>query len=308
VAAGASAGCSPPTPVSPGETRETLDSGGETYTVFRHVPPAYDGTTPLPSVIDFHGYAEGAAIHSRMSMLGALGDTQGFVTITPQGQGAIPMWDTALDGGDMKFVGALLDRVESTLCIDTNRVFAAGLSNGAFMTSAVACVYADRIAAVAPVAGISEFQGCDPARPVPVVTFHGTADRFVSYGGGLGESAMDLPAPDGSGRTFRDLNATERKRLPHSRAVPVIVAAWARRNDCARPPTRTKLGTDVTRVRYRCPRNATVELYRVEGGGHAWPGSQFSKTIASVVGATTSTVSASDVMWSFFRRHPLRGA
>ena len=55
----------------------------------------------------------------------------------------------------MKFVGDLLDDVERTVCVDQSRVFATGLSNGAFMASAIACEYSDRVAAVAPVAGIS---------------------------------------------------------------------------------------------------------------------------------------------------------
>jgi polyhydroxybutyrate depolymerase len=305
----ASAGCGATPAVAAGETEESVDSDGTTYTYIRHVPPAYDGTTPLPVVVDFHGYAEGASIHTRQTMLGAKGDAEGFVTISPQGQGAIPRWDTDLDGPDIAFVGQLLDEIESTLCVDTNRIFATGLSNGAFMTSAVACAYADRIAAVAPVAGIRDIKGCDPARPVPVVAFHGTADTFVTFDGGLGSSALDLPAPDGSGRTLGDL-AAENPDAPElkSASIPSIVRSWAKRNDCAKRPTRVQIGADVTRVRYRCPERATVELYRVEGGGHSWPGSAFSKSIAAVVGATTDTIVASDVIWTFFERHPLTKA
>src|SRR2546421_202992 len=81
-------------------------------------------------------------------------DHHGFSTITPQGRGTIPLWDTNLNGEDMAFIGALLDSLDRTLCVDDNRVYVTGLSNGAFMTSAVACAYADRVAAAAPVAGI----------------------------------------------------------------------------------------------------------------------------------------------------------
>ena len=55
-----------------------------------------------------------------------------------------------------------------------------------------------------------------PACPVPVVTLHGTADPFVDYNGGLGPSALALPAPDGSGRTVGDVADPEQDvaRLP----------------------------------------------------------------------------------------------
>lgn len=256
-------------------------------------------------VIDLHGYLEGAAIHRANSGLEPFGDEHGFITITPQGSGApIARWDTALDSADVKYVGDLLDETEKTLCLDERRIFVTGLSNGAFMTSAVACKYADRIAAAAPVAGISDIKGCSFARPVPVIAFHGTADPFVAYNGGLGPSALKLPAPDGSGKTIGQLAAGI--ALTKGPSVPQISADWAKRNGCGAKPTEEKATSDVTRVVFPCPPGAEVELDRITGGGHSWPGSAFSKTISGVVGKTTTTISANVVMWQFFEAHPLR--
>jgi len=56
---------------------------------------------------------------------------------------------------------------------------------------------------------------------------------------------------------------------------------------------------------YDCPSNGDVELYRIEGGGHAWPGSQFSAALASRIGPTTFTIDATELTWSFFIDHPL---
>jgi polyhydroxybutyrate depolymerase len=306
VKASKSTGCTSGTAVTPGETHQSIDSNGVTYTYIEHVPPASDGTTPLPLVIDFHGYSETAGIHVRTTMLGAMGDTKGFITITPQGPGPVPLWDTSLGGADVKFVGTLLDQVESTLCVDTNRVFATGYSNGAFMSSAVACAYADRVAAVAPVAGIRDIKGCRPTRPVPIVTFHGTKDPFVAFNGGYGSMVASLPNPDGSGRSLgQSTSAAATRAAAKGPSIPKITSDWAKRNDCASRPSRAKIGDDVTVVRYRCPKNATVELYRIQDGGHAWPGSQFSKSIAPIIGRTTFTISADDVIWKFFQNHPL---
>ncbi len=306
VKAAGSAGCQNGTKVSPGETMVTMLLNGATYTYFQHVPPVYDGTTPLPVIVDLHGYAETAGIHKSHTMLGAMGDAKGFITITPTGSGPVPLWDTSLAGADVKFFGHLFDQLESTLCVDTNRVFVTGLSNGAFMSSAVACAYADRVAAVAPVAGIRDIKGCHPKRPVPVVTFHGTKDRFVAFDGGYGPAVASLPNPDGSGKTVGESTAASAARAAaKGPSIPKITAAWAKRNHCAARTSRTKIGDDVTVVGYRCPKNATVELYRIEGGGHSWPGSAFSKQIAAVVGPTTFTISADDVIWKFFQNHPL---
>jgi polyhydroxybutyrate depolymerase len=301
----ASPGCELPAPVAPGEERVTTTSGGVERWYHRHVPPAHDGVQPVPVVLDLHGYLEGADLHKVHSDLGTYGDEQGFVTITPQGTGDPVRWDATVDSADMAFIGDLLDEVEATLCVDERRLFVTGLSNGAFMTSAIACAYGDRIAAAAPVAGISDIEGCEPDRAVPVVAFHGTDDGFVSFGGGLGEDAAALPAPDGSGRTVGDLD--EGRAAAEGPSIPEVTAAWAERNDCAKKVTRRSVADDVTRVRYRCPRGADVVLYRVEGGGHSWPGSEFSRQIESVTGPTTFSISANEVMWEFFERHPLPG-
>ena len=302
VSAQPSAGCRASTPVAAGEVKIDTTSGGTPRWYYRHVPTGYSATTPTPVVIDLHGYAEGATVHLQMSALGSFGDSHGFVTITPQGSGgAIPAWDTSLDGPDMTYIGDLLDEVERTVCVDEHRVYVTGLSNGAFMTSAVACRYANRIAAAAPVAGIRDIKGCKPSRPVPVIAFHGTADPYVGYDGGLGQKAADLPT--GDGHTLGQAGVVDTKTKGPS--IPEITAAWAKRNGCTTTPTDTTVAADVTLIRFPCPKGDEVELYRVTGGGHAWPGSQFSKAIESAVGPTTFSIDADDLIWKFFEAHPL---
>ena len=271
--------------------------------------PNDTGSKPVPLVVDLHGYSEGATVHRLMSGMSTLGATAGFITVTPQGQGPVPRWDTALSGSpDVAFIGAMLDQVEAQHCIDLNRVYVQGLSNGAFMTSALACVYADRFAAASPVAGIQTPKGCKPSRPVPVVAFHGTADGFVGYTGGLGKDALNLPAADGSGRKLSDAGGLP-KSATKGPSVPDTTAAWAKRNGCAAKPTKRKVSVDVTRFAYaKCRGGADVQLYRVTKGGHTWPGSEFSQSVASIVGRTTMTIDADEIIWKFFQAHPLAAA
>ena len=293
----ASAGCG--SDVAAGESKVMLTSSGVERMYIRHVPTGEDA---MPLVVDLHGYSEGAEIHTKLSALGPYGDEHGFITISPQGTGNPVRWDTGLESKDVAFIGDLLDEAERTLCVDTNRVYVTGLSNGAFMTSTLACVYADRFAAAAPVAGIRDPKGCEPSRKVPILAIHGTADTFVAYDGGLGEGALDLPAPDGSGRTLRDIGAADQ---PPGPSIPEITAAWAKRDGCKTEPIEVPLTDDVDRLTYPCPKGMQVELYRVDEGGHSWPGSPLGPAIEKVVGKTTTTISANAVLWAFFQDHPL---
>jgi polyhydroxybutyrate depolymerase len=301
VAAVPSPGCTGSTAIAAGETSAPFSAAGVDGNVIRHVPPAHDGKTPLPLVLDLHGYQSPATIEALFSALGPFGDQHGFVTITPETIAPVPRWDTGIASADMRWLTAVLDDAEATLCIDTARVFTTGLSNGAMMTSSVACAMSDRIAAVAPVAGVQLADGCTPTRPMPIITFHGTADGFVAYEGGLGKDALNLPTPDGSGKTLGDAGVT----TGGGPSVPEIVAGWAKRNGCAdTPPTTENLATDVDLLEFDCPPRAEVELVRVTGGGHTWPGSAFAKNIA-LVGETTQAISANEQMWAFFEAHPL---
>ena len=141
---------------------------------------------------------------------------------------------------------------------------------------------------------------------MPVIAFHGTADPFVTYTGGLGQKALSLPAPNGHGTLGQSGSAgTAATRAPPGSSIPDQAAKWAKRNGCATTASYKKVATGVTLISYPCPPDATVELYRITGGGHAWPGSTFTRAIASVVGFTTFAISADDLMWAFFQAHPL---
>jgi polyhydroxybutyrate depolymerase len=304
-----SSGCGSST-VGAGQEKVTVTSGGVERWYLRHVPPAHDGTTPVPVVVDLHGYSEGAEVHALVSGLGPYGDEQGFVTLTPhgQGEGPVPLWDTTPGGRDQAFLEGMLDDVETSLCVDTARVFVTGLSNGAMMVSTLACELPDRFAAAAPVAGVTEVASCDD-RPVPVVAFHGTDDGFLAYDGGFGPQVASLPQPDGQG-TLGDAADTADQpgelEEPTGPSVPEVMAGWAGRNGCDdAAPEEEAVADDVTLLSFACPPGAEAELYRVEDGGHSWPGSAFLANVEDIVGHTTMSISANEVMWAFFEQHPL---
>jgi polyhydroxybutyrate depolymerase len=162
------------------------------------------------------------------------------------------------------------------------------MSNGAMMAYRLASELSGRVAAIAAVAGTMATEDCRPQRPVPVLHFHGTLDEYVPFAGGKGPRSI-------SGA--------------HHRSVEQTIGAWVRANGCREEPTieelpdRAKDGLKVTRRTYAGGRDgAEVVLVVIEGGGHTWPGRQPG---TRVLGRTTMSVSANDLIWDFFQRHPL---
>jgi polyhydroxybutyrate depolymerase len=281
----------------------SLAADGLTGSYIEHVPPGHS-RQPLPVIVDLHGYSEPAALQTQVSDWATFGDTHGVISITPEINRPVELWNTANSSSntDLEWFGTLMSTVESHLCVDRRRLFVDGYSNGAMMTSLIACRFADQVAAVAPVAGIQAPPGCHPARAVPVIAFHGTADPFVPYQGGIGPKALELPAPDGSGGTLGQSLGPSATKGP---SVPQQTTTWAKRNGCAAHPIDHVVASDVTLITYRCPRGHEVELYRVTGGGHAWPGSASTNAMSTIVGRTTFSISADKLMWRFFMSHPL---
>jgi polyhydroxybutyrate depolymerase len=309
IAPAPSSGCQAATPASPGNSTQTFSSVGETGTYIQDVPASSSPPRPMPVVFDLHGYLEAASIEHSGTGLSTYGDSHGFVTITPQiNQSGVPRWDTGPNSTDIQWLGNLMTHLEGSLCIDQRRVYVAGLSMGAFATSAVACELSDRVAAVAPVAGLQAYPWCHPSRAVPVVAFQGTADPLVSYSGGPGPYALKLPSPTDPTKTIGQVvgsNVNLTGILPQS--IPSQVATWAKRNGCGSHPTTTSVATDVNLLTYPCPTDASVQFYIIVGGGHTWPGGAGDVYPTSIVGKMTTAISANEIMWNFFQAHPLTG-
>jgi polyhydroxybutyrate depolymerase len=299
---------STPTAADRADATVSLSSGGATRTYLRQLPTGYDASRPLPLVIDLHGFSETGAAQERTTGMGALGQRQGFITVSPNGLGSPPYWDTQEGSRDTVFIGALLDQTAASLCVDRTRVYVAGMSNGAFFAASVACRYADRIAAAAGVGGLRNPTWCHPSRPVPVLAVHGTADTFVTYTGGIGASAAALPAPDGSGRTLGQVGAGGDERFAPStfdQPIEAVVAAWATRNGCRLPLVTTAVAADVDRLAASCPAGSAAVLYKVAGGGHTWPVGTTGPPSSGFFGKRTTSINATQLIWDHFSQFSL---
>src|SRR5258706_10847605 len=180
--------------LGPGDSSRSIDVSGTTRSYLVHVPPSYTGATPVPLVVDYHGFTSTAGVQAAISGFKVLSDTAGFIVVHPQGLGNA--WNggiccsTAKD--DVAFTRALVAKKHQDAAIDARRVYATGLSNGGAVSQRLACEAADLFAAAAPMAfpiSISPPSSCVPSRPIPVLTFMGLTDTIVPYNGGSFPSA-----------------------------------------------------------------------------------------------------------------------
>jgi polyhydroxybutyrate depolymerase len=298
----ASSGCNTPAQAAVTDERDSMTVAGTTRDYLLTTPTVQN--QPEPLVLDFHGYSEGDIAESLATQFSPLAQQDDFIVAFPQGTGSPVAWNTSTNPSnpDLHFVRALLDHLEATECVDTARVYATGLSQGAFMTSMLACTMSDRFAAVAPVAGVQHPSSCRAERAVPLLAFHGTADPILHFNGGIGLKVLN--------NAVHHARGTKGPRLPPARlngpGYPANVAAWAKQNGCGKTPRDTKLSPHVIHRSYPCPKGTAVEFDIILGGGHSWPGSEFDKSIASVVGPTTSELDATKTIWTFFQRFHLK--
>lgn len=287
-------GCGPK--AAEGTTTATLDVGGRTRSYAYHLPPQHTPQKKWPLVLALHGRLGTGVGQEKLSALSSIADRDGAIVVYPDGferswndhRGVGPAADAKVD--DVGFLGALIDTFVRDYGADDKRVFVTGMSNGAMMSFRAACELSDKVAAFGAVAGLfprSGVDACKPKRALPVMIVAGTDDKLVPYNGG--EVANDRGAVLSAAQT-RDYFATK--------------------NQCGLPrEPRWEDGVeDGTRVGVQevadCRPSGEVVLVTVEGGGHTWPGGwQYLPEV--LVGKTSRDADASEMLWSFFQRHPM---
>jgi len=282
-------------PATAGVTTRHVTVGGTDREYLLSIPDRYDPARPAPLLFDFHGLGSDMEQQALYTKLDTRGGARGYVVVTPNGQGdALRHWSldpSPAANPDVAFTQAMLRTTKGTLCIDSKRVFSTGISNGAMFSTLLACALPGRLAAIAPVSGINATAVCTAGTPrVSVVAFHGTADPIVPYQGGAYFSGEPI------GRVLG---------VPDAKPVDDATAAWASFDGCGTPAAQSNVGDDVQRLVWPdCPRDGAVQLYRVVGGGHTWPGSFAVR--ADRLGATNTSIDATRVILDFFAPPPRR--
>lgn len=266
------------------QTQLTMVHNGITRNYTLYVPPSFSPGNSWPLVFVLHGFTQTAQAIMSYSGFNAIADTASFIAVYPDGVGNAWNTNSGMSGGstadDIGFIGALTDTLFAQYGIDTTRVFSCGFSAGGYMSHRLACESPRCYAAIASVAGTMStgaYAACLPSRPVPVMQIHGTSDFVVSYNGGFGGVS-----------------------------VADVVNKWVSSNACPTTPQVTAMPDLVTTdfstversVYSPCAGSTEVILYKVNGGGHQWPGTT---ALAAGIGTTNRDINASAEIWNFFR-------
>ncbi len=259
-----------------GDHELMLEFDGVMRRVLVHVPPGYDASSATPLVLNMHGFTSNPAQQITFSGMNPVADAEGFVVAYPEGTNN--SWNAGLCCGtaassgvdDVGFLREVVAELSNRLCVNPQRVYATGMSNGGYMSHRLACEANDVFAAVAPVAGAMGIADCEPGRAVPVVAYHGTEDNLVTYQNG--RSAM---------------------------------LQWAAQNGCGAEPTETTMHGSSRCERWtECAEGVEVELCTLEAMGHCWPGGSEALCIG-IIGPYSDEIDANSHMWSFLSRFTL---
>ncbi|ARN57017.1 FG-GAP-like repeat-containing protein [Sedimentisphaera salicampi] len=288
-------------PASRDQIKELTVNGKERrYLV--HFPEGYDKDAPAPLVLAFHGGGGNPRSMIRLSGLNSKADEEGFIVVYPYGSGVMEDRFLTFNGGnccayaknngidDVAFVEAILEDIQAHAAVDQRRIYATGMSNGAIMSYYLASELAGKIAAIAPVAGPMGTQECTPSEPVSVIHFHGTGDENAPFEGGYGK------------KSIRKKDAAPFHSVEHS------INCWIEANQCRNGPAVTNLPDraedgmkSIKKVWDDGKNGSEVVLVEIKGGGHTWPGRP---PTTAILGDSTMDISANDMMWEFFKKHP----
>ncbi len=267
----------------PGDYDQTMEVGGATRKYHIHVPPSYNGTTPMPMVMLLHGHGQDGKIIAEHTKFNQMADREGFIAVYPDarswaGREEWRAWDT--DNGlvppgshadDVGFLRKMIDQAESTYKVDPKRIYLAGLSNGGMMSFRAAGELSDKIAAIAVVSGAMSGKEPSLKSPMSILNIHGTEDGIVPYDGL--KNVPDSLAAIG---------------LPRFKSMDYATKYWTEQNKITNPPIVLKNGNVTERKFINTDSGVEVNETTISGDYH----------VPSDIDAVTGQI------WKFFVAHP----
>lgn len=251
-----------------------------------HLPIGYTTSQTYPLVFNFHGMGSKAVKHERYCKMDKVADKEGFIVVYPQSthfgwNAGLGLSSYSTGADDIGTLNKLLDTLESMYSIDKKRVYATGVSLGGSLTYRIACEMGDRIAAVASVSGLmtdSTLVHCNSVRHIPILHIHGTSDFVMKYSG-----------------------------MYQANGVEELLKIWTLKNQCTpqsdtlQIPKKNKSDkTSVHLIKYAdCAGKSQVWFYKIENGGHTWPGGGKKFRF---MGRKSTDLNGSKAVWGFFKQ------
>ena len=229
------------------------DNVNRNYLVY--IPNSYDSEIDYPLMFLFHGFGGIASQFMNTADMRDLAESKNFIVVYPQGLDLAstgshwncsnPSADNKSDVDDIGFIENLIDQLLIDYpVIDNKRIYAAGYSNGGFMSYYLAC-NSKKFAAIGSVAGTmldDSYQNCNAQFPTAMINIHGTDDFDVPY---VGNSYYP--------------------------SIPDVVDWWKNFNNATNEDLLTNQdGTIEQYIYYDDAGDRFVEHIKVIGGGHYW--------------------------------------
>jgi len=284
---------------------ESYVSGTYNRTYEYYIPTGYDGSEAVPLLFSFHGLGSSGLAQITLTEFDVLAEQEGFIAVFPDAT-ALDMGELGLVGNesclegfpshlpnnhiqwnmcapgslqycagidDVGFASDIIDWFEGNYNIDESRIYATGMSNGAMFSYLLGANLTGTFAGIAPVCSpmtLNIFE--EDLSPLTVIVTMGTADPIVPY--------------NGSNWTY-SINET--------------ITIWADVDNTTTGPVETVWGptasdsTVVHRYVYSGGTDGTeVILFKVDGGGHTWPGGPL---YSPYVGKVTTHIDGSALIW-----------
>ncbi len=285
-------------------TNYNLQVGNLTREYKVYLPPGYQQAANWPAVFLFHGFNSSVTAQINVSEMYKEADTKFFYIIYPTGKQVYDLFNVvsglgwyvpgnyiAEDGqDDVAFVNAIIDDMltNDLFSVDPCGIHASGYSNGGKMAFHLACTLSDRIASVAGIAAQMPLLGinnCDPAQPVAVLHMQGTEDIILPVDGN-----DVFPSLEGTAEYWAAFNICN--NMPVITPLPDIDP-----NDNSTVTLYNYVNCDII---FEC--SSDVLSYRIEGGGHTWPGGT---NPWPFLGTLNMDINASTEIWNFFNIHSM---
>lgn len=287
------------------QVKQQLNHDGYKRTWLTYLPKTYSKEKQYPLVIALHGGGGSAnqLMQNTKKHFNQLADNESFIVVYPQGikkswndnsKRDINGYARKHNIDDVGFIKKMLHQLESKYSVNPNAIFACGISNGGLMSQTLAMELPNTIKAIAMVAsnfGKLQIEKTKTVSPFSVLFIHGIDDPLFPY-------------KEGEIGVF---NKSRGQVLGIEKSIAYMcnLNGNSKTNPTTTPIKNTALYDDCTSEHVFYPNKSNpklkVELIRIEGGGHTWPGAKKQRLISRLVGRTTQDFNACDKIWGFFK-------